>query len=315
MDLVKRYCIDCGKYFEMQYGCMKRRHFRAGEPICKSCYFKISKGGKHLSDTYPEEFRKFLHLDIVDYKDIVNFMDKLKTKKKIRFDCEVCHREDIMSLNKMTRRTCCGIKPICRKCSLKFATNSEGWRNNNSKAQFIAQNRPDVKEKQRNSQLKLMAGDPMYAEKRCSKSYVSGYIRGEKFDSSWELYFIAYCWKSDDIVSISRCKDILNYIDASGVGRKYYPDFLVSFKNGTTKVIEIKGSTKYNNFLEKTNAAREKYGYNYLVIDEHDLQKMGILFKRESYLKEFFREYLSEIQFFDNEKTRNLRKRIEQWQK
>jgi uncharacterized protein (DUF1330 family) len=213
----------------------------------------------------------------------------------------------------MKRRKICGCKPICRKCALKFATNSDEWRKSNSEAQYISQNNPIVLKKQRSAQLRLMKNDPLYAEKRCSKSYISGRIKGFRFDSSWELYFIVYCWVSKDISSIERYGGSITYTDSSGKKRKYYPDFIVQYKNKNKKIIEIKGSKKYNNFHEKFNAARKKHGMNYLVYEEKDLIAMGIKFRTESYLKNFYKKHNKDIVFYDNEKTKLLKGRIKSW--
>jgi len=313
MDIKKCICLDCGDSFEIQNGCLRKRRLRPGEPICPTCYRKMSKGGP--VSIHPEELDAIWNQDILDYKTVLPFLDKLKTKKKVQFVCQECGKKDIMPINSMRRRKICGIKPICRKCSLKYATNSEEWINNNSKAQYIAQNRPEVLEKQRNSQFALMAKDPLYADKRCSKSYISGTIKGMRFDSSWELYFIVHCWNSKDIISIERYGKSLTYIDVNGKARRYYPDFIVEYKNNKKKIVEIKGSRKYNNFHDKFNAARKKHGINYVVYEEKDINKMGILFRKERWLMDFYRKYNKYIKFYDNEKTRIMKERIKSWLK
>ena len=157
----------------------------------------------------------------------------------------------------------------------------------------------------------LMKNDPMYAEKRCSKSYISGTIRSMRFDSSWELYFIVYCWESKEIKSIDRYDGSIEYFDSKNNKRRYYPDFVVEFCNGRKKIVEIKGTKKYNNFLEKFNVARKLFGINYIVYEENDLKDLDIYFRRESYLRDFYRKYYSEITFYNNEKTKEFKKRID----
>jgi hypothetical protein len=237
----------------------------------------------------------------------------LRTKKKVRFICQECNNEDIMAINAMRLRKICGINPICKHCSLKYAIDSDTWRENNSKAQTIAQNRPEVIERQREAQLRLMKKDTLYAEKRCSKSYISGTIRGFRFDSSWELYFLVHCWESKEVKDIQRYIGAIDYLDKNGINRKYYPDFVVTYASGKKKVVEIKGSKKYNNFHEKFNAARKKFGFGYLVIEESDLRDYGIYFRRESYLKDFYRKYYHEISFYKNEKTKKFKERVSEW--
>ena len=314
-DYANFICIDCGKEFSFSKRCLMLRKERTGKSICANCYHKINKGGRYGKDYYPVELRNLLKEDFWDYEIIKPYLNSIRTKKKIRFICQECNNEEIMQLNVMRRRKICSTQPICRKCSLKFATNSKEWRENNSKAQFIAQNRPEVLEKQRNSQLKLMESDPLFCDKRCSKSYVSGKIRGFRFNSSWELYYLAYCWESKEIKSIKRYDGYMDYFDGKGILRKYFPDFIVDFSDGKSKIIEIKGSKKYNNFHEKFNAARKKHGINYIVYEEKDLVNLGINFRRETFLREFYRKYYNEILFDDNERIRNLKKRIEEWLK
>jgi len=100
-----------------------------------------------------------------------------------------CGNDEEMQINSMRRRKIVGTKPICRKCSLSYATSSDEWKKSNSDAQFIAQNRKEVKEKQRKAQNDLMENDPLYIEKRRSNSFISGEIEGIYFDSSWELFY------------------------------------------------------------------------------------------------------------------------------
>jgi len=214
----------------------------------------------------------------------------------------------------MRNRKICGTRPICVKCALKFAVNTEEWRDNNSKAQLIAQNRPEVLEKQRKAQLKLMKDDPFYAEKRASKSYISGKIEGIKFDSSWEMFYMSYCWENPDIVSIERYVGYIEYINDKSKKSKYYPDFLVTFKNGIKKIVEIKGSKKYHNFHEKFNAAKRKWGASYVVYGKKELYKLGIKFRQKQYCLDFFKKGY-EIEFNNNPKTRKFKEQIKKWQK
>jgi len=313
MSLLKITCKDCDKEFEIQKQCLEHRKFNSGEPICPECYKKISHSGKYDISSYPEEYAKYYYDKILDYEKIKGFIDKLKTKKNVKFICQECKMQEIMSVNAMRKRKICGIKPICRKCSLKFATSSEEWLEKNSRAQYIAQNRPEVIKKQKAAQARLMRDDPLYAEKRCSKSYISGVIRGMRFDSSWELYFMVRCWESKNILSIERYNGSIGYLDPIGKKRRYYPDFIVKFKNGTKKIVEIKGSKKYNNFLEKFNAARKKHGINYIVYEEDDLKDINIFFRRESFLRDFYRKYFKEITFYKNKRVDEFMRRIEKW--
>jgi len=308
-------CQECGNVFDIQIGVLQKRREKTSEPICPLCYKLYSRGGRFGKDYYPEILRDKLNDEYWDYDLVKPFIETLKTKKKVKFICQECGNEDIMSIKAMQIRKICGTKPICRKCSERYAKNSQEWLNNNSKAQKIAQNRPETLKKQRDSQLKLMREDPMYADKRCSKSYVSGKIRDIRFDSSWELCFLAYCWENVEIKSIERFVGSISYVDPKSCKRKYYPDFFVKYSNGKTRIVEIKGSKEYNNFHEKFNAGIKEFGSRYVVYGLNDLYNMGIYVRRETYLREFYRKYYDEIVFYENSKTESLKVKIKKWLK
>jgi len=308
-------CVECKSKFYIQKGCFRKRRLRVNEIICQKCYSKIGNTGRYHEEYYPKELRGMLDQEVWDYNVVKPFIDTLRTKRRVKFICQECNKEDIMSINSMHHRKICGCQPICKRCSLKFATSSKQWRESNSKAQYAAQNRPEVLEKQRKAQRRLMKIDPMYAEKRCSKSYISGKIKDMRFDSSWELFFIVYCWNAKNISKIERYGKSIVYFDKEGKERRYFPDFVVYYKNSKKKIIEIKGSRKYNNFHEKFNAARKKHGVNYVVYEENDLRDIGILVDNEKYLRDFYRGNHKNIIFFKNKKTETLKERIKQWLK
>lgn len=291
----------------------KKRKKETGIAICQKCYREISKGGRYDDSYYPEEIRKYLKDEYFEYDVIKPFIDTLKTKKKVRFICQECDCEEIMPISMMHIRKICSTKPICRKCALKYAINSDRWREANSAAQKIAQNRPKVIEKQRGAQKRLMREDPLYVDKRRSKSYISGSIRGFRFDSSWELYYIAFCWESSLIKSISRFGQSIEYYDSEGIQRRYHPDFLVRYSDDKSKIVEVKGSKKYNNFIEKFNAAKKQFGARYVVYGKKELYNLGICFWKPTFLRNFYKEYRHEIRFDDNARTRKMKKRIEEW--
>lgn len=313
----KKYvCQNCNIEFSIQDGCLKKREDNS-VLLCVKCY-KLKHKYLRLRKYYSKELCDLImdNNGICEYSIISPYFGIMKnSKKKVRFICAKCNTECAMRICDMSKRKICGFQKICTKCSLKYAVNSDEWRDSNSKAQYIAQNRPEVIEKQRNAQYELMKNDPLYAEKRCSKSYISGIIRGFRFDSSWELYYIVKCWESEDIDSIQRYDGSIPYFDTSGKKRLYFPDFVVNYKNGISRIVEIKGSKKYNNFHEKFNAAKVKHGISYIVYEERDLIDMGIHFRRDSFLKQFYQKYYNEITFFNNKKVTQFREKIEKWLK
>jgi len=307
-------CIECGKKTSVSEQAMNKRKCHPGEHICVSCYHKISPGGPYGKEYYPKELQRIWLNKVWDYDVVKPYLNTLKTKKKIRFICEICGKEDIRSLNQMNKRKICGVRPICRKCALAFAVGSNEWAEANSKAQLEAQNRPEVLEKQRKAQMILMRNDPLYSEKRASRSYISGTINGMKFDSSWEMFYIAYCWENKNISSIMRYKGSIEYCNDNGVLSRYFPDFIVTFKNGTKKIVEIKGSRKYRSFHEKFNAAKKKWEANYVVYGQKEMYKMGITFRRKPYILNFINKNYK-ITFNHNKKTNAFMEQIDKWLK
>ena len=79
-------------------------------------------------------------------------------------------------------------------------------------------------------------------------------------------------------------------------------------------MIEVEGYA-YRNIKRMFSdlAARKLFGINYVVYEENDLKDIGIYPCRESYLKCFYKKYYCEITFYNNSKTKKLKKRIEKW--
>jgi len=304
----KKYkCIECGKEFKLQPGGLKRRKVKSGVPICKECYKKNhSKGGRYgLKKDVPESLQGKWNNEYWEYKDILPYLDILKTKKLIKFTCQECDEEDLMEFNKMRRRSICGVKPICSKCALKYATSSDEWKENNSKAQLIAQNREDVIKKQRKAHERLVKEDPLYFEKRNSKQFVSGSIRGIHFHSSWELLYIIYCFKNSKILEIKRSDKKIPYKDKANKTRNYYPDFEIKTKNNSY-LVEIKGNKVFHNYNEKLNAAKKIFGEKYIVFSLKELKNRGILVRSDVYVRRQVTPYLKDIRFIDNKAVQNF---------
>jgi len=191
-------------------------------------------------------------------------------------------------------------EPICYVCICKAISNTKSWRSNNSKAQLIAQNKPEIKEKQRIAQKKAhekdptlakrkgigmkfanspeavekrvrrhrerMKADPEYAKKFAPKGFVSGYINNVWFDSSYELLFLTYCFENDIIVKRS---DLEISYKIEGKSKVYRPDFIID-----KEIIEIKGR-KGKGTRNKTIAAKKycrENGLTYKIIHERELK-------------------------------------------
>lgn len=171
-------------------------------------------------------------------------------KNNLRIDCS-CGKVYIAILFGFHKRKY--KDPVCDDCYRKTYTYDDEWKASNSKAQKIAQNRPETLAKQVNSQKlryqkpglldryreigKELWEDPEYRKKVIANSSISkaGTYHELSYQSSIELAFICWCEKAG--------KRIVNYADAgipymwNGKEHHYYPDFLVDDR----VIVEIKG--------------------------------------------------------------------------
>jgi len=252
---------------------------------------------------YPKEIRDIIHEKVLPYSRIIKIADKLKTKKLIKFICQECQKESTLRFDKLNGRKYAKLEPVCSECIMKYTTNNILWKETNSNAQLIAQNRSEVIEKQRKAQQRLIKEDKDYVLKRRSKNFLSGKIQDIYFDSSWELFYIIYCLENPDILSIQRCKDKIRFYDTKNISRNYFPDFIIRYKNLIEKVIEIKGNLSKNS-QNKIKAAKKYYGDKFEIIRYSDLKKMGIFVKSEVYLKYKFDDIIRKyIIYFNNNTT------------
>jgi hypothetical protein len=146
-------------------------------------------------------------------------------KNNIRIDCP-CGKVYITALFGFHNRK--HKSPVCDDCYRKTYAYDDEWRANNSKAQKIAQNRPETLAKQVNSQKlryqqsglldryraigKKLWEDPEYRKKVIANSSISkaGTYHGLSYQSSIELAFIIWCETNG--------KQVINY---SGDGIHY----------------------------------------------------------------------------------------------
>jgi hypothetical protein len=82
-----------------------------------------------------------------------------------------------------------------------------------------------------------------------------------KYRSGWEYEVARYFDNHPDVIEFAYESLIIPYISNQKTGkiRKYYPDFLVWYTDGTKKLIEVKAGNKINDLkvVKKSNAARE----------------------------------------------------------
>ena len=102
------------------------------------------------------------------------------------------------------------------------------------------------------------------------------------YDSSWEERFIKMCeklYKSGDILSFSRCTDIIIYEKEDNTVHRYLPDFKLILSNNIEVVVELKPATLVKNdrvvLLKKLAALKyyKKRGIKYIILTENELFK------------------------------------------
>lgn len=195
------------------------------------------------------------------------------TRYKLIITCEKCKKIYTPLLKAFSTRD--KWVPCCIECYRKFYCYDEEWRKNNREAQLIAQNRPEVLEKQKQAQLKRweLGGEALreqyiqitktlweredYRENQINKirenwekeeyrekiftSYRQyfGIYRGNHYSSLVELSFLLWCEE--------RKVSVKNY-DLPGIPyfwknkwRKYYPDYIIT--NDT--IVEVKGKGRW----------------------------------------------------------------------
>lgn len=220
-------------------------------------------------------------------------LQSIYNKNNLYFVCK-CNFEAIVLLGSFQKRR---YKiPVCNECYKKEYFYDESWRENNKAAQLIAQNRPEVLEKQIASQKKRYENpeviehyrnigrtlweNPDYRERVLKNSSISkcGIYNGLTYQSSIELAFIIWCQANN--------KKIENYKSVGipyvweGKEHRYYPDFIIDDKT----IVEIKSKTGiYLRFLERNKIkfaalaewCKENHYYARLIFDS-DLGKRAI---------------------------------------
>lgn len=124
-----------------------------------------------------------------------------------------------------------------------------------------------------------------------------------KYKSSWELTACEYLDISDDVVSYEYETIVIPYITSprSNRIRKYFPDLIIRYSNGTTKMIEIKPERKLNHkyVIKKAEAARawcSKHGMKYEFWTERNIRKF------KSVLNEHRKSLSSTLEHDDEDK-------------
>ena len=247
---------------------------------------------------------------------VINLSDERYLKWRISGVCKKCGLKFEILWNNLWNRKRFSGEEVCGKCT-RNAQYTDEWRKNNSDAQKIAQGSKEARNKMSerikgvhkehpelgkkisrglkkayrdNPELRIKISkaskksweDTGRQESSTGHGYHSGYFVSKHgdifFASSWELMFLNWCSKNENVSSFKRCNDRIKYLKPSGGTSFYLPDFLVRFLNGSWIVVEIKGGRSDIDLVErKRKAALDFYGSSgYVVFYGDDLKNMGI---------------------------------------
>ena len=118
---------------------------------------------------------------------------------------------------------------------------------------------------------------PITISNSSNNSYKHGYYNGMYYRSSYELYFLIYCFENNIKVESAETKEFrLRYIDINGKMRMYYPDFYLP---DYESIIEIKplSMIDYKNNPIKIVAAATNYAFS--LVTEEELSDLDGFFK------------------------------------
>ncbi len=130
-------------------------------------------------------------------------------------------------------------------------------------------------------------------KKKKNKKRKGHYIRGKytspiagecRFRSSWEFKLMLHLDSSPDVEFWSYEKTVIEYVSnvRTKKVRKYYPDFLVRYKDGRTELIEVKPKRKLEQATIKKKMAAAllwcaEHGMTYRIVTEIQLKELGLL--------------------------------------
>lgn len=250
-------CPKCHKNFTLSFQSLLTRlnHGYNNTDLCLC----IKCNRKYKKQTMPEELKEYYKKHkIISFKLYIKYASSYSsTKLKVIFNCSECKKKSILNWDDLENRTYFKRKPICKHCILKKSASTDQFKINNRNSQLIAQNRPEVIEKQRNKQLEIIQteGYETYVNKRTinKKSSLSGYKNGIFFDGSYELSFMY--WADSRGYTYNRSSDIIEY-EYNHMKHIYYPDFWLNIDN-RLYLVEVKGYI--NEKVEVKNKSAKEY--------------------------------------------------------
>jgi hypothetical protein len=130
-------------------------------------------------------------------------------------------------------------------------------------------------------------------KKKRKKKRKGHYIRGTytspiagecKFRSGWEYRLMIHLDANPEVEFWSYEKTVIEYVSnvRTKKVRKYYPDFLVRYKDGRTELIEVKPKRKLEQAVIKKKMAAAllwcaEHGMTYRIVTEIQLKELGLL--------------------------------------
>jgi TnsA endonuclease N terminal len=134
----------------------------------------------------------------------------------------------------------------------------------------------------------------MAAKKVKRKKRRRGYHRGIyvskktgetcKYRSSWEAMYMLYLDDDPHVLAWHYEPFFIEYLSNKSTGkiRKYYPDFFVTYDDGTSQLIEIKQKRKIDSpAVKKKTAAAQGWcstrGSTYVLLTEIELKQLGLI--------------------------------------
>jgi TnsA endonuclease N terminal len=134
----------------------------------------------------------------------------------------------------------------------------------------------------------------MASKRKRRKKRRGHYQRGEytstksgqvcKFRSGWEEKVMVHLDGDPEVETWTYEQTVIPYVSniRTKKVRKYYPDFLVKYRDGRTEVIEVKPKRKLEQLTvrKKADSARtwcSDHGYVYRILTEIELKDLGLL--------------------------------------
>lgn len=256
-------CSICGKKTSLKwFNIHKRKH---KDWICSLC---VTHRTLRQKQNLPEELwysgtkdNPYTWEQYIKYHDQFS---KGSSKLWVQGTCNICNNNFILSTGNLLHRCYTSLDKICSNCIDKYTSNLPEILQKNSEAQKIAQNRPEVKEKQRIAQAKAHENDPDLINKKMSQNNrLRGYFNNIYFASSFELSYLIYNPNAQN------CKLQIKYI-YNNIEHTYYPDFQYIDETGKIIIVELKGAyyepariqakiQAINQFIKNNNSIYSKY--------------------------------------------------------